>query len=119
MPDHSVVGPKHAASLADGVVRNCDAAFGQAVFDIAKAQREPMVAPRCPHDEFGRAAWRGGADQSKVLNSKESLQICAILVLAGRVNSGSDQPNVLNSKASCLAQHERGEVKGRWHRQVE
>ena len=49
-----VVGPECVAPLADGLIRDCDAAFGQEVFDIAEAQCEPMVEPHRSRDDFGR-----------------------------------------------------------------
>ena len=49
-----VVGPKCAALLANRLIRNCDAAFGQEAFDIAQAQRESMVEPHRSRDDFGR-----------------------------------------------------------------
>ena len=48
-----VVGPKRAAPLAEGLVGNCDPTFGQEVFNIAEAQRKPMVEPHRSGNDIG------------------------------------------------------------------
>ena len=52
----SELRPELQTPEADGFVRNNDATLGQQIFDIPKAEREPMVQPHGVTDNFRRKA---------------------------------------------------------------
>ncbi len=48
-----VLGPERTTPLTNGLVGDSDPAFGQEIFDIAKAQGEPVIKPHRLRDDFG------------------------------------------------------------------